>query len=120
MFFFGGTNGIVSLADDSNHVNELCKVGGSIKTLLFYEPGNSIIIITTSLLLVQFSIQLDKKSEPDKRVKLGIAGDPDSIFSMMIGTSLLATTSKENILRFWHLKDDDNYALRLSDLDDFV
>ena len=52
LFFFGGTNGIVSLADDSNHCNELCKVGGSIKTLLFYEPGNSIIIITTSLLLV--------------------------------------------------------------------
>jgi len=39
---------------------------------------------------------------------------------MMIGTSLLVTTSKENLLRFWHLKDDDNYALRLSDLDDFV
>ena len=52
LFFYAGTNGIVSLADDSNHCNELCKVGGAIKTLLFYEPANSIIIITTSLLLV--------------------------------------------------------------------
>ena len=39
---------------------------------------------------------------------------------MMIGTSLLATTSKENLLRFWHLKNDDNYVLRLSDLEHFV
>jgi hypothetical protein len=38
---------------------------------------------------------------------------------MMIGTSLLATISKENLLRFWHLKDDENYALRLSDLDEY-
>ncbi len=53
-------------------------------------------------------------------MKLGIAGDPESIFSMMIGTSLLVTSSKENLLRFWHLTQDDNYALRLSDLDHFT
>lgn len=43
---------MVCLADDSNHCSEVCKVGGSIKSLLIYEKENSVIIITSSLLLV--------------------------------------------------------------------
>ena len=30
---FGGGQGIVTLADDSNHSSEICKVGGSIAAL---------------------------------------------------------------------------------------
>jgi len=36
LFFFGGGQGIVTLADDSNHSSEICKVGGSIAALQFY------------------------------------------------------------------------------------
>ena len=32
----------------------------------------------------------------------------------------MATSSKENLLRFWHLKNDENYVLRLSDLEIFM
>lgn len=52
MFFIGGKSGVVCLADDSKHCSEVCKVGGSIKSLLFYEKDNSVIIITSTLLLV--------------------------------------------------------------------
>ena len=52
IFFFGGKNGIVCLADDANHCSEVCKVGGAIKSLLFYHKENSVIIITSTLLLV--------------------------------------------------------------------
>ena len=36
LFFFGGSGGVVTLADDSNHVSEICKVQGSIVALQFY------------------------------------------------------------------------------------
>lgn len=62
LFFFGGTNGIVCLADDQNHCSDVCKVGGAIKSLLFYEKENSVIIITSTLLLVQFRISTSEKS----------------------------------------------------------
>lgn len=52
LFFFGGKSGVVCLADDSNHCSDVCKVGGAIKSLLFYEKENSVIIITSTLLLV--------------------------------------------------------------------
>lgn len=75
LFFFGGKSGVVCLADDSKHCSDVCKVGGSIKSLLIYEKENSVIIITSSLLLVQFKISTTEKNAPDKKVKLSIAGD---------------------------------------------
>ncbi len=92
------------LADDANHCSDVCKVGGAIKSLLFYEKENSVIIITSTLLLVQFKISTNEKSGPDKKVKLSIAGDPNKLISIWIGACLLATCSHENMLRMWHLE----------------
>ncbi len=36
MFLFGGKSGVVCLADDKKHCSEICKVGGSVRSLLFY------------------------------------------------------------------------------------
>jgi intraflagellar transport protein 140 len=52
LFFFGGASGSVCLADDLKNCSEVCKVPGSVKTILFYEKENSVIIITSHLLLV--------------------------------------------------------------------
>lgn len=48
LFFFGGSLGVVTLADDSNHLSEICKVGGSIAALQFYSvrPLNYLIAET--------------------------------------------------------------------------
>ncbi len=116
LFFFGGKAGVVCLADDANHCSEVCKVGGSIRSLLFYEKENSVIIITSTLLLVQFKISPNEKTAPDKKVKLSIAGDPEQLTSIWIETCLLATCSTENMLRLWHLENDDNYVLTLFDI----
>lgn len=120
LFFFGGKSGVVCLADSSNHCSEVCKVGGSIKSLLFYEKENSVIIITSTLLLVQFRISPNEKTAPDKKVKLSIAGNPESLVSLWIGTCLLVTCSHENMLRFWHLENDENYVLTLFDVEQAV
>jgi intraflagellar transport protein 140 len=116
LFFFGGKSGIVCLADDSNHCSDVCKVGGAIKSLLFYEKENSVIIITSTMLLVQFRISTSEKSGPDKKVKLSIAGDADRLRSIWIGHCLLATCSFENMLRLWHLEEDENYVLTLLEM----
>ena len=118
LFFFGGKQGVVSVADDANHCTEVCKVGGAVKSLIFYEKENSIIIITSTLLLVQFKISLTEKSVPDKKVKLSIAGDPEQLMSIWIGKSLLITSAVENILRAWHIESDENYLLTLADVED--
>lgn len=116
MFFFGGKSGVVCLADDANHCSDVCKVGGSIKSLLFYEKENSVIIITSTLLLVMFKISTSVKTGPSKRVKLSISGDPQKLQSIWIGSCLLATCSTENMLRMWHLDSDDSYVLTLHNL----
>ena len=118
LFFFGGKAGIVCVADDSNHCTEVCKVGGSVRSLLFYEKESSIIIITSSLLLVQFKISLNEKSVPDKKVKLSIAGDPEQLNSIWVGKALLMTCSTENVLRAWHIDADENYLMSLASVEE--
>jgi intraflagellar transport protein 140 len=116
-FFFGGTSGSVYLADDLKRCTEVCKVGGHIKSILYYREMNSIIIVTSTLLLVQFRISLQEKLVPDRKVKLTVAGNPDDLMSLWAGSGLLATVAKENMLRLWNLKEDKNYYLTLADAD---
>lgn len=104
LFFFGGQKGSVYLADDLKNISEVCKVGGSVKALLFYEKENSVIIITSHLLLVQFKINLNDKLVPDRKVKLSVAGDPEKLQTVWAGSSLLATASGENMIRLLNLE----------------
>jgi len=113
-FFFGGKTGLVCLADDTNYCADICKVGGSIKSLLYYEQQTSIIIITSALLLVQFKISLNEKQQVDRKVKLSISGDPERIQTIWIGGCLMATCCHENLVRMWHLEEDENYILSYS------
>ena len=55
-FFFAGSSGSIYLADDLKRCSEVCKVGGQVKSLLYYREDNSVVIITSSLLLVQFRV----------------------------------------------------------------
>jgi intraflagellar transport protein 140 len=48
-------------------------------------------------------------------VKLSIAGDPEQLGSIWIGDCLLATSSAENMIRLWHLDEDENYVLTMFD-----
>ena len=85
------------------------------KSLLFYEKENSVIIITSHLLLVQFKINLNEKLVPDRKVKLSVAGDPEKLITIWAGTSLLVTASGENMLRLLHLEEDETYLLTLAE-----
>ena len=73
-------------------------------------------MITSNLLLVQFKINFTEKSVPEKKVKLSISGEPENLSSIWIGESLLSTSSNENMIRFWHLEQDENYSLTVFDV----
>jgi intraflagellar transport protein 140 len=103
LFFFGGASGSVCLADDLKNCSEVCKVSGSVKTILFYEKENSVIIITSHLLLVQFKLNLSEKLVPDRKVKLAVAGNPEYLNSIWAGNGLLATVSGENMIRMFNI-----------------
>ena len=81
----GGKSGIVCLADDNKHCSEVCKVSGSIQSLLFYKQENSVVIITSTLLFVQFRISPNQKTTPDKKVKLSIYGNSQMLQSIWVG-----------------------------------
>jgi intraflagellar transport protein 140 len=104
LFFFGGTSGSVCLADDLKNCSEVCKVPGSVKTILFYEKENSVIIITSHLLLVQFKLNLSEKLVPDRKVKLAVAGNPEYLSTIWAGNGLLATVSGENMIRMFNIE----------------
>jgi hypothetical protein len=74
LFLFAGRSGTVCLANDLNMCSDVCRVGGTIKSLLFYEKSGSAIVITSNLLLVQFKINFSDRAIPEKKVKLSISG----------------------------------------------
>ena len=116
-FFFAGSSGSVYLADDQRRCSEVCKVGGHVKSLLFYKEDNSIVIITSSLLMVQFRVSPNEKLVPSRKVKLTVAGNPEKINTIWGGPGLLTTVSGENMIRLWNLERDANYFLTLADTD---
>ncbi|CAG9334634.1 unnamed protein product [Blepharisma stoltei] len=116
-FFFAGSSGSVHLADDLKRCSEVCKVGGQVKSLLYYKEDNSIVIITSSLLLVQFRVSPNEKLVPTRKVKLTVAGSPENIYTIWGGPGLLVTVSGDNMVRLWNLEKDANYFLTLADTD---
>lgn len=74
LFLFAGRSGTVCLANDMNMCSDVCRVGGTIKALIFYQKESSAIVITSSLLLVQFKINFSEKTAPEKKIKLSISG----------------------------------------------
>ena len=116
-FFFAGSSGSVYLADDMKRCSEMCKVGGKVRSLLYYREENSVVIITSSLLLVQFRVSPNEKLTPTRKVKMTIAGNPNQLYSIWGGPGLLVTVSGENMIRLWNLEQDKNYFLTLADAD---
>jgi intraflagellar transport protein 140 len=82
---------------------------------LFHEKENSVIIITSHLLLVQFKLNLSERLVPDRKVKLAVAGNPELLNTIWAGPGLLATVSGENMIRMFNIESDENYVLTLAD-----
>ena len=114
LFFFSNSGGMLHLADDANSSPEICRVGGKMKSLLFYEKENAIIIITSNLLLVKCQIHFSQQLIP-KKVKLSIAGNPEEIKCCWASEGLIAIVSGDDLVRFFYLDTDQSYFLSMND-----
>ena len=114
LFFFSNSGGMLHLADDSSSSPEICRTGGKIKSVLFYERENSIIIITSNLLLVKCVIHFNQQLNP-KKIKLSIAGKPEEIQCCWASEGLIAIVSGDDIVRFFYLDTDQSYMISISD-----
>ena len=114
LFFFANSGGILYLADDNKSSPEICRTGGKIKSLLFYEKENAIILITSSLLLVKCTIQFNQQLSP-KKVKLSISGKPEEIQCCWASEGLIAIVSGDDIVRFFYLDTDQSYMISIND-----
>ena len=114
LFFFANSGGILHLADDNKSAPEICRTGGKIKSILFYEKENAIILITSSLLLVKCTIQFNQQLTP-KKVKLSISGKPEEIQCCWASEGLIAMVSGDEMVRFFYLDTDQSYMISIND-----
>ena len=114
LFFFANSGGILHLADDGGSSPEICRTGGKIKALLFYEKDNAIILITSTLLLVKCTIKFNQKLNP-KKIKLSFSGKPEEIKCCWASEGLIAIVSGDDLVRFFYLDTDQSYIISLND-----
>ena len=114
LFFFCNSAGMLHLADDQNSSPEICRTGGKIKSILFYEKENTIILITSTLLLVKCVIHFNQQLNP-KKVKLSIAGKPEKIKCCWASEGLIAIVSGDDMIRFFYIDTDQSYMLSIND-----
>ena len=114
LFFFSNSGGMIYLADDSKSCPEICRTGGKIKSMLFYEKENAIILITSSLLLVKCVIHFNQQLSP-KKVKLSISGKPEEIQCCWASEGLIAIVSGDDIVRFFYIDTDQSYMISIND-----
>ena len=114
LFFYHTSAGMIYLADDSDSSPEICRVSGKVKCILFHEAENSIILITSNMLLVKCVIYFTEQLSP-KKLKLSLTGNCDNIRCCWAGDGLLAIINNDDKVRFYYLENDRNYFVHMSD-----
>ncbi|CAJ1392249.1 unnamed protein product [Effrenium voratum] len=117
-FFFGGEQGIIYLADDFGLCSERYKIGSPLLLLEYYRQKDVVVLVTKSVILVQFSLSADGKVANESKLKLSCGPTPEKLQAAWAGAGLLATCSHESIVRLWNLADDENYILSLQGVDE--
>jgi intraflagellar transport protein 140 len=114
-FFFGGSSGIVVFADDLNHSSDVIKAGSPIGSMYYNQAKDYLILVTVDVVLYKYKITAEGKMTQERKVKLSIKGDGSELQTVFAGHGLLAAANGENLVRLWHLEQEDNYTLSLTD-----
>lgn len=115
--FFGTRNGAIYMADDLGHSAEVASLGASIDHLLFYESKNRLVVLTSTLSLVQLQIGSDGKVIPVMKVKVSVVGgaaDRGIRGVCWAGPGVMAAATGESLVRFWNLANDETYVISLA------
>ena len=116
LVFVGDKMGNIDYFEEKRlELQELCSLNGSVKEMFYYKKSKTIIVITSTYYLIQFKISTEEDIIPDKKVKLSIVNSPDHLKGLWIAPNTFLLNSKENILRFWNIEKEKNYAINIFD-----
>eukprot|EP01006_Ploeotia_vitrea_P038293 TRINITY_DN66224_c9_g3_i2.p1 TRINITY_DN66224_c9_g3~~TRINITY_DN66224_c9_g3_i2.p1 ORF type:complete len:1410 (+),score=219.44 TRINITY_DN66224_c9_g3_i2:87-4316(+) len=121
MFFFGGSEGIIYMADDNGNAQACTQALESpLAALLYYAARDGVVCVTTNMNLGYWTLQSDFKFHEITHAKIAASQGGEAIIPqvMWVGNGLLVTSNNENVLRMWNLEQDDNYVLQLTEQED--
>ena len=116
-FLIAGDAGVVHLADDAGHCVDFFAVHRPIAAVVFMEGTQSVLTVTTDAIVSVHRQDGTGKMTQIMKVKVAAASGESAIrAARLVGPSLLAYLSAEDVIRFWDLRHDNNYVLRLTDV----
>ncbi len=122
-FFFGTSRGGLVYADDLGNCADVHQLSSSVDTLMFFQEASRLVIITRSLMLIQYQVSDDGKVSRISQVKLSVAGDivEKGLRSVVwAGPGILAAACHEKMVRLFDIAADETYNISLSALGDMV
>jgi len=121
MFFFGGQEGIIYLADDNGNIQPSSSpLESPVAAILYYANKDGLVCLTQGMHLAYWTIDSQWQFNQVMKVKVSATQNTDGGMTqvMWVGPGLLVTSNNENVLRFWNLEKDENYLLQFPERDD--
>lgn len=113
-FFVSAADGSVHCVNEKGRTMQALCTDSPVRTLLFIEKKDVLVVVTENLLLAQYAISPEGEAEELMKVKLsgktGVSAD-----IVWVERSLLITATGETVIRLWDLERDENYALSLDE-----
>lgn len=122
-FFFGTEKGALVYADDMGFCTDVQQLSSAIDALLFFEETSKLVVITRSLMLMQYLVAEDGHVNRVSHGKLSAQAElaEKGLRSLnWVGPGLLAAATNEKMIRLYDLVTDETYNLSLSVLGDMV
>eukprot|EP00921_Rhytidocystis_pertsovi_P016684 GHVQ01026279.1.p1 GENE.GHVQ01026279.1~~GHVQ01026279.1.p1 ORF type:complete len:2237 (-),score=461.93 GHVQ01026279.1:356-7066(-) len=118
-----GGGGDVSIECGGGHTDRLM-VGGimhgggkqhyRLQVLMYYEPLDRVVLISSGMILVQFSLDHQGNITAHTQTQLAAGITTSSLKGAWCGEGVLGTVCNEGSVRFWSIRDDTNSILHLS------
>ncbi|XP_063681755.1 intraflagellar transport protein 140 homolog isoform X3 [Bolinopsis microptera] len=107
--YIGSEDGVIFHIDEKLVLRECSNVETMIKAMLIYEAKNILVVVTTTMMLIQFSCAADGSLTELMKVKL--SGKSSITCVVWTGPGLMATVAGEDVVRLWDLDKDNNFSL---------
>ncbi|KAI8819835.1 uncharacterized protein EV422DRAFT_87782 [Fimicolochytrium jonesii] len=116
-FFLGTVTGSIFYADDMGHCTESMSTSAPIAALLMLEQKDTVIVVTTNMLVFRLLLTPDGKLTQESQMKLSSAAsksDAKSIHVVWAGPSTLALSVGGQPIWIWDIENEENYVLNMS------
>ena len=108
-FYVGSMSGVIYYLNENGSCMEVLQADGAIRTLLYHDLSDLLIVVTESLVVGQFRVEADGSLVEVSKVKMSSRSADCSI--TWAGRGLLAITTGELAVRLWNLDTGDNFVL---------